>query len=57
VNFSFVEDPDFFEGLSEKANSATQGRIQEDLDLQDWCNLQLEAKCNENVITYWNTLD
>jgi len=35
VNFSFVEDPDFFEGLSEKANSATQGRIQEDLDLQD----------------------
>jgi hypothetical protein len=51
VNFSFVEDPDFFEGMSEKANPATQGRIQEDL------KLQLEAKCNGNVITYWNTLD
>jgi hypothetical protein len=35
VNFSFVEDHDFSEGLSGKANPSTQGRIQEDSDLQD----------------------
>ena len=57
MNFRFVEDPDCFEVLSEEANPATEGLIQEDLDLEEWYNLQLETKCNVNVITYWNTLN
>ena len=57
MNFHFVEDPDCFKVLSEEANQATEGRNQEDMDLEEWYNLQLKAKFNANVITYWNALD